>query len=84
MIILGYIGKQCTVEDPCIPDELNRTRHDCVHGTCVNPTVSIKNNREVANYKCQCEVGYGGEHCIHLIEKRRYISFRCISLANTK
>ncbi|KAL3990494.1 EGF-like domain family protein [Acanthocheilonema viteae] len=70
---IGYIGKQCTLEDPCIPDDLNRTRHDCVHGTCVHPTVGIKNNKQVANYECKCEFGYSGEYCIHLIEKRKPI-----------
>uniref|UniRef100_A0A158Q8R8 Neurogenic locus Notch protein n=1 Tax=Elaeophora elaphi TaxID=1147741 RepID=A0A158Q8R8_9BILA len=70
----GYIGKRCTVEDPCVPDDQNRTRHDCVHGICMNPAVSMKDNMEVASYECKCEFGYGGEHCIHLIEKRRSIS----------
>ncbi|VDK78277.1 unnamed protein product [Litomosoides sigmodontis] len=76
---VGYIGKQCTVEDPCIPDALNRTRHDCVHGVCVHPAVSIKNNREEASYECKCEFGYGGERCIHLIEKRRSVSLGYIA-----
>lgn len=70
----GYIGKRCTVEDPCIPDSLNRTRHDCVHGACIHPAVSMKNDMEVASYECKCEFGYSGEHCIHLVEKRRYIN----------
>ncbi|VDN81915.1 unnamed protein product [Brugia pahangi] len=71
---IGYIGKRCTVEDPCTLDSLNRTRHDCVHGACVHPTVSMKNDMEVANYECECEFGYGGEYCIHLVEKSRSVS----------
>ncbi|KAM3727370.1 Uncharacterized protein ACO02O_04038 [Dirofilaria immitis] len=71
---IGYIGKRCTVKDPCIPDNLNRTKHDCIHGICINPIVTIKNGQEMASYECKCEIGYGGEHCIHLIEKRRSVS----------
>uniref|UniRef100_A0A8R1XQU3 Uncharacterized protein n=1 Tax=Onchocerca volvulus TaxID=6282 RepID=A0A8R1XQU3_ONCVO len=75
---IGYIGKRCSVEDPCVPDSLNRTRHDCVHGACVRPAVSMKNGQEMASYECECEFGYSGEHCIHLIEKKRSVSLSYI------
>lgn len=73
LVILGYMGKRCSVEDPCVPDSLNRSRHDCLHGACVHPIISIKNDVEVADYECECDFGYGGDYCIHLVEKIRYI-----------
>ncbi|VDN06462.1 unnamed protein product [Thelazia callipaeda] len=67
----GYFGKRCQLEDPCYSNDSNQTRHDCLHGTCVNSEVITQNGLEFANYECKCEPGYGGEHCIHLVQTRK-------------
>uniref|UniRef100_A0A915ATS3 CRUMBS n=1 Tax=Parascaris univalens TaxID=6257 RepID=A0A915ATS3_PARUN len=68
---LGYIGRKCNVEDPCLPDSLNRTRHSCLHGDCVQPVVVNENGRDVAKHGCNCYAGYTGVDCEQIQQRHR-------------
>ncbi|KHJ78946.1 EGF-like domain protein [Oesophagostomum dentatum] len=61
---LGYIGRRCSVRDPCRPDAFNRTTHTCVHGKCINPGVKEDElGHETSIHECKCNRGYSGPQC---------------------
>lgn len=71
----GYIGPKCSMVDPCVPDVLNRTLHNCVHGLCTNPVVvTLPSGREVAQHDCECFSGFTGPQCTHHVEKHYAIA----------
>ncbi|CAB3400271.1 unnamed protein product [Caenorhabditis bovis] len=67
----GYIGDRCSMEDPCQKfTNTNISAAKCVHGKCVNPSVIITNNKEVAKYECVCDRGYTGPVCSSRIKEK--------------
>lgn len=71
-LFLGYIGKNCNKEDPCLPDKENQTMHDCLHGKCVHPSVVLDGGgQEVVHYECECFTGYTGAQCSEIIGQKR-------------
>ena len=67
----GFIGPKCNMVNPCLPDAINRTLHNCVHGKCSNPiVVQLTSGREVAQHECDCFEGYTGPQCTHQMEKQ--------------
>ncbi|KIH65491.1 hypothetical protein ANCDUO_04188 [Ancylostoma duodenale] len=68
MVILGYIGKRCSIRDPCRPDVFNKTIHSCVHGKCVNPGVKVDHlGYETSIHECKCNRGYTGAQCSTMV-----------------
>ncbi|KAK0403298.1 hypothetical protein QR680_016845 [Steinernema hermaphroditum] len=75
----GFIGRRCNVVNPCLPDALNRTLHNCVHGDCARPSVlTLDSGRDVAEHECDCLEGFSGPQCTHMVEKRRSITLSYI------
>lgn len=61
--------------DPCVLDSKNRTLHNCVHGSCVDPrVVQQPSGRYVAEYTCRCYESYTGQFCTHVELIRKPIS----------
>ncbi|CAJ0935102.1 unnamed protein product, partial [Mesorhabditis belari] len=72
----GYVGTKCSMRDPCLPDENNKTMHACVHGVCSNPGVKLELGREVATHECTCSRGYSGPMCsIEMSERKLAVSY---------
>uniref|UniRef100_A0AC34R210 Uncharacterized protein n=1 Tax=Panagrolaimus sp. JU765 TaxID=591449 RepID=A0AC34R210_9BILA len=72
----GFIGPKCNMINPCLPDILNRTLHNCVHGICRDPVVvTLPSGREVAQHSCECFTGFTGPQCTHEIQKHYAIAF---------
>ncbi|EPB77674.1 EGF-like domain protein [Ancylostoma ceylanicum] len=77
--LLGYIGRRCSIRDPCQPDASNKTTHSCVHGKCVNPAVKEDHlGHETPIHGCKCNRGYTGAQCSTLVPAHKVLSLSSI------